>query len=660
MAEQLYKSKQFDAAIQRATQEINSNINQEKNYLIIGKCYFKKNDLRRAQSALEMSLSLNTENNAYDAKNMLAQIYNKNKEYGKALDFYNDLDLGSNLSNTPALHNQMCFCLYQLRRYNKAAIEAGTALFYDEDINKTTGRTEKDRYCRLYKLCCLNEMEKYDEALNIIEIELKEYKDKGDKSVTEHRCFALWGAEKYDECESVCKEYLSMDPDLYYFLSLCAFSKKDYEKSLELINNVVNTPSILSDKKHFHKGNILLILGRKEEAKKSFEDCYKSNPKYLEAYVEISKLFIEKGELLKAEELLNIASNQIDEKYQKEGELYFLLMKAEVYYRQNKLREGTALVEYVRSILNNECTENDFSKKRFLKILYKYFELYNLSKGYTENDLIFNTEKSSEIGHGGFGNVYKGKLKGKDVAIKHFKTKVSDDLSFDKLYESMTSVFHELSTMELFKHENILGIYSIIFKEGQDLFLVTPLCKGGNLCELLKNKDINISMRDRVKIGLQVAKALKYMHYNFTPFTYIHHDIKSLNVLLEDTYKCNGNNIVKLCDFGGTRTSRSIRASYTPTWAPPELLMGNSYDHRIDIYSFGIFLWEIFSRKVPFQGLERDEAIRRIEFGERPSLDECDEGTPEIIKELISQCWKDRREERPKDEEIIETLSALL
>ncbi|MCQ2819576.1 MAG: protein kinase [archaeon] len=659
MADQLYKSQQYDAAIQKATQEIQANTNQEKNYLILGKCYLKKNDFNKAQENFEKSLSLNTQNNAYEAKYHLANIYNKNKLYGKAYNFYRDVDQGSSLSKTPALHNQMSFCLYQMRRFYRAECEAATAMFYDEDQQKNNPNAKKDRFCRLYKLCCLNEMEKYEQSLILIDNDLKDVKDT-DKSVIEHRCFALWGLERFEECESLCNQNLSKDSDLNFFLSLCAFSKKDYSKSLEFIDKIVNIKSIISFKKYFHKGKTLLALGKKEEALKSFEDSYKSNPKHLEAYVEIAKIFIEKGDLDKAEQLMDLASKQIDEQFQMEGELYFLLIKAEVFYRKQKLKEGTALVEYVRAILNNECTENDFPKKHFLNILYKYFELYNLSKGYTENDLIFNTEESSKIGHGGFGEVYKGKLKEKEVAIKHFKTKVSSELTFEKLYESMTSVFHELSTMELFNNENILGICTIIFKEGQDLFLVTPLCKGKTLAELLRNTEVNISMRSRIKMAIQIAKGLKYMHCGFGTTSYIHHDIKSLNVLLEEPFVDDGNNLIKLCDFGGTRTSRSIHASYTPAWAPPELLMGNSYDYKIDIYSYGVLLWELFTRKIPFQGIEKEEIIRKIQFGERPDINACEPETPQRIKDLIVQCWKDRREDRPKDDDIISILEGLL
>ena len=141
---------------------------------------------------------------------------------------------------------------------------------------------------------------------------------------------------------------------------------------------------------------------------------------------------------------------------------------------------------------------------------------------------------------------------------------------------------------------------------------------------------------------------------------YIHHDMKPLNVLLEEPYKDNGDNRIKICDFGGTRTGRTLHAAFTPQYAAPEIMFANPYDFRVDIYAFGVTLWEIFTRKIPFAGVDKTEIPTKIQFGERPDLGLLEDITPKKIKELIEKCWKGRKEERPSDDEIINALKALL
>ncbi|MCQ2817527.1 MAG: protein kinase [archaeon] len=660
-SEKLFKAGKREEAKRVANEEINSNINVQRNYIILGKYHVDKDDYESGVLCFKESYE-GGEDRKYkeEASYYMVICYIQLKKYAEAYRIYNKRLQTSGYIYHAFIHNQISYCLFQMRKFHQGVYEAEFAMTYDEERRKRKGIQEKDDLCRLYKLCNLNEDERYYEALYHIDKEMKDELN-NDTAVVEQYCFAQWGKKEYDKCIEKCKEYLDKDKDLNYYLSLCSFSKKEYPQALEYINKCVDDDTVISYKKYFLKGQILKALKNDKDAFYMFTKSYENNPKHLEAYIEIAKLYKDHNLPDKAEQILLKGNSYIDEEYEKKNELLYHLVRAEMYYRNNKMKEGNELVNFVRDYLNELNTmdsDGQFTKQKMLDILFKYFELHSVSKGYTINDLIFKKDEDSLIGHGGFGEVYCGTLKGKDVAIKNFKMKVSEDLPFDKLYSNMTAVFFELSNMEIFNHENILDICTIMFREGTELYLITPLCKGGSLSYVLRG-ETEMSIKPRIKIAIQLAEALKYMHTKFNPY-YIHHDIKSSNVLLVDPYDDKKENKIKLCDFGGARTPSTFHCTYTSGWAAPEVYYGNNCNYKLDIYSYGVTLWEIFARDVPFENMgDKEEIERTVKMGGRPDINKVGD-IPEEIKELIQRCWKDDKDERPDEDEIIRILKSCL
>lgn len=90
----------------------------------------------------------------------------------------------------------------------------------------------------------------------------------------------------------------------------------------------------------------------------------------------------------------------------------------------------------------------------------------------------------------------------------------------------------------------------------------------------------------------------------------------------------------------------------------PEVAEANPYNHKADVYSFGMILWELNAGKKPFQGLSRELFYERVVHGgERPSMNK--KWPPELCK-LISQCWDTEIDSRPNFAQIGERLDALL
>ena len=89
----------------------------------------------------------------------------------------------------------------------------------------------------------------------------------------------------------------------------------------------------------------------------------------------------------------------------------------------------------------------------------------------------------------------------------------------------------------------------------------------------------------------------------------IHRDLKSQNVLLDDSMRC------KLCDFG--LAASEVSGQGTPCYMAPELLRNMKFDEKVDVFAFAVLLWEMFTRKRPYNGYAPVEIRRAVISGER-------------------------------------------
>lgn len=96
-------------------------------------------------------------------------------------------------------------------------------------------------------------------------------------------------------------------------------------------------------------------------------------------------------------------------------------------------------------------------------------------------------------------------------------------------------------------------------------------------------------------MALDAARGVLYLH-SFNP-PILHRDLKSLNLLLDEAFR------TKLADFGWTRTLANYMTSKIGTyqWMAPEVIAGQVYTEKADVFSFGIILWEIAAREPPYR-----------------------------------------------------------
>eukprot|EP01133_Synstelium_polycarpum_P011935 gene11935-13910_t len=197
----------------------------------------------------------------------------------------------------------------------------------------------------------------------------------------------------------------------------------------------------------------------------------------------------------------------------------------------------------------------------------------------------------AKLGEGTFGVVYKGAWRGSTVAIKQIK--INEDVTNQVLDEFRK----ELTILSKLRHPNIVLLMAAC-TQPPNLCFVTEFLNGGSLYDTLHSKKIRMNMPLYKKLAQQIAQGMNYLHLSGV----IHRDIKSLNLLLDENMN------VKICDFGLSRlkskSTAMTKSIGSPIWMAPELLVGEDYTEKVDVYAFGIILWELGTGELPYSGLD--------------------------------------------------------
>ncbi len=198
-----------------------------------------------------------------------------------------------------------------------------------------------------------------------------------------------------------------------------------------------------------------------------------------------------------------------------------------------------------------------------------------------------------KIGEGGMANVFKAKclLLNRFVAVKVLRPELVSDEDFVAKFEKESQAAASLS------NPNIVNIYDV-GKDGDVRYIVMELVRGVTLKKYIKGHDGFIPNDEIIEIAKQVALGLEHAHAN----RIIHRDIKPHNILI------NEDGIVKVADFGIARavTSSTIvttkEAIGSVHYSSPEQARGGFVDEKSDIYSLGILIYELATKKLPFDG----------------------------------------------------------
>ncbi|KAK4276478.1 hypothetical protein QN277_014621 [Acacia crassicarpa] len=245
-----------------------------------------------------------------------------------------------------------------------------------------------------------------------------------------------------------------------------------------------------------------------------------------------------------------------------------------------------------------------------------------------------------KIASGPFFDLYKGVFCNQEVAIKVLKT--------ENLNENMQREFsQEVYILSKLCHKNVVKFLGASTKL-PDLFIVTEYMCGGSLYEFLHTQKVVLTLPYLIKVAINVCEGMKYLHQN----EIIHRDLKAANLLMDE------NGVVKVADFGVARVEdeSGIMTAETGTyrWMAPEVIEHRPYNHKADVFSFGITMWELLTGKLPHEHLSPlQAAVGVVQKGLRPKIPRQ---THPMLVELMNHCWHQNPSLRPEFSEILESL----
>jgi len=283
------------------------------------------------------------------------------------------------------------------------------------------------------------------------------------------------------------------------------------------------------------------------------------------------------------------------------------------------------------------------------------------------------------IGEGRTAQVFRAMRGGRQVAVKRMACATEKDRE---------SLRRELDVLLKVKHPNLVHLLGfrcqqrVGCKTSEDLqtvfaphFLthsylsdypcdvILDYCSGGSLFELLHNsRCIFMTWAQKNKIAIDIVLGMQYLHGRDPPI--IHRDLKSLNVLL--VHPISSVCVVpfaKVADFGLARTkqcsSRMTQAAGSGNWMAPEVFSTNSYDYKVDVYSFALVLFELLKQEIPFEKFNAARLGLAVVQGARPSTCGIAPDCPEILTSVMVSCWAAAPDARPEFSEVHHQLSTL-
>lgn len=220
-------------------------------------------------------------------------------------------------------------------------------------------------------------------------------------------------------------------------------------------------------------------------------------------------------------------------------------------------------------------------------VVFTYEEIFSSTDGFSDSNL---------LGHGSYGSVYFGHLHDQEVAIKR--------MTATKTKEFMA----EMKVLCKVHHANLVELIGYAASD-DELFLIYEFAHKGSLGSHLhdpQNKGhSSLSWIMRVQIALDAARGLEYIHEH-TKAHYVHRDIKSSNILLDESFraKISDFGLAKLVGRAGDGEATATKVVGTYGYLAPEYLSGGLASTKSDVYAFGVVLFESISGK---------EAVIRIE-----------------------------------------------
>ncbi|KAI9379290.1 hypothetical protein POPTR_017G072900v4 [Populus trichocarpa] len=274
----------------------------------------------------------------------------------------------------------------------------------------------------------------------------------------------------------------------------------------------------------------------------------------------------------------------------------------------------------------------------------------------------------SVIARGTFGTVHRGIYDGQDVAVKLLDWGEEGHRSDAEIASLRAAFTQEVVVWHKLDHPNVTKFIGATIGSSElniqtenghigmpsnICCVVVEYCPGGALKSyLIKNWRRKLAFKVVIQMALDLARGLSYLHSK----KIVHRDVKTENMLLDKT------RTVKIADFGVARLEASNPNEMTGEtgtlgYMAPEVLNGNPYNRKCDVYSFSICLWEIYCCDMPYPDLSFSEVTSAVvRQNLRPEIPRC---CPSALGNVMKRCWDANPDKRPEMEEVVSMLEAI-
>ncbi|GMP72427.1 hypothetical protein CsSME_00030475 [Camellia sinensis var. sinensis] len=249
--------------------------------------------------------------------------------------------------------------------------------------------------------------------------------------------------------------------------------------------------------------------------------------------------------------------------------------------------------------------------------------------------------------HGAHSQLYHGIYKDEPVAVKIIR--VPDDDENGDLGDRLEKQFtREVTLLSRLHHQNVIKFVAACRKPPVFCIITEYLSEGSLRAYLHKLEHKSLPLQKLIAMALDIARGMEYIHSEGV----LHRDLKPENILINQDFHMN------IADFGIAceEVYCDLLADDPGTyrWMAPEMIKRKSYGRKVDVYSFGLILWELVAGTIPYEDMTPIQAaFAVVNKNLRPAIPE---DCPPAMRALIEQCWSLHPDKRPEFWQVVKVL----
>ncbi len=337
------------------------------------------------------------------------------------------------------------------------------------------------------------------------------------------------------------------------------------------------------------------------------------------------------------------AAARLGEIFQRRGEVGLATTKLEEAVQGRALDRESVDAFYRLAVLHDESGDRDEARKLYEKILAFDYAFADVESRLTSLSAVTNSPVASgdateryriegELGRGGMGIVYRAvdTVLNRTVAFKVLPDALRENP------QAVSNFLREAQNAAKLNHPNIVTVYDA-GEQGGHFYIAMEYVAGTTLREILRRRGA-ISPDGVLHLLLQLCQALAFAH----DAKVVHRDIKTANIMW------TREKTAKIMDFGLARVVDAVRnhttaITGTPYYMSPEQTLGSNIDHRTDIYSLGVTLFELVTGQLPFT--EGNVPYHHVHTP-APTPRSIKPDTPEVLESIIVRCMQKAPDDR--------------